>query len=93
MTKYTAFLKIPLNKLYYIDNVDEYMGLSERDIQSLKNEYSTSELEKIAQSIHWAVNNKDYDFLSLLPNLNHSNNDIHKYLCKIEAYFSDLESS
>jgi len=84
------FLKIPLNKLYFIDDVETFSGLSIQDLDSLRTEYDESELNEIIESIKWARQNPDFDFLSLLPNLKHSNEDIYKYLCKLEFSLSRL---
>lgn len=78
------FLKIPLYKLYYIDDISKFSGLSHEDIRELQNEYSESELIEITRAVKWAVQNKDYDFSSLLPNLNFSNEDIYVYICKLD---------
>jgi len=84
------FLKIPLHKLYYVDDVSEFLGLTTQDLESLKSEYDESELKGIIESVRWATHNPNYDFLSLLPNLQHSNEDIYKYLCKLESSISSL---
>jgi hypothetical protein len=90
MSTHTNYLRIPLYKLYHIDDIDTFTGLTEKDIISLKSEYSVEELSEIIKSVHWAVNNKEYDFSSLLPNLNHSNEDIYKYLTKLEQSLAEV---
>jgi hypothetical protein len=79
------FLRIPLHKLYYIDNVSDFSGFTKKDIESLKNEYDESELIGIVESVRWATQNQNYDFSSLLPNLKHSNDEIFLYLCKLDV--------
>ncbi len=86
----TNFLRIPLNKLYYIDNVNDFSGLTIQDLESLKSEYDELELKGIVESVRWATQNPNYDFLSLLPKLQHSNEDIYRYLCKLESSLSGL---
>ena len=90
LTMNKNFLKIPLNKLYFIDDVETFSGLSIQDLDSLRTEYDESELNEIIESIKWARQNPDFDFLSLLPKLKHSNEDIYKYLCKLEFSLSRL---
>jgi len=90
MSTQINFLKIPLYKLYHINDVEAFIGLTERDLDSLRNEYTESELVEIIHSVQWAIQNQNYDFSSLLPNLNHSNEDIYKYLCKLECSFANL---
>jgi len=86
----TNFLRIPLYKLYYIDDVSEFSGFTIQSLESLKCEYSESELRAIVESVNWATHNPDYDFSSLLPNLQHSNEDIYKYLCTLRDSLSSL---
>jgi hypothetical protein len=90
MSTHIEFLRIPLHKLYYIDNIEEFSGLTEKDISSLKSEYTVEEMSEIIKSVHWAVQNKEHDFNSLLPNLNFSNEDIYKYLTKLERSLAKL---
>lgn len=90
MSLNTNFLRIPLHKLYHIENVDTFDGLTEEDISSLRCEYTDEELSEIIKSVRWAVQNREYDFSSLLPNLNHSNEDIYKYLSRLEQSLAKL---
>ncbi|MFZ6643248.1 hypothetical protein ACO0LL_26240 [Undibacterium sp. TC4M20W] len=78
------FLRIPIYNLYYIDDVADFAGLSVEDSRSLQEVYDEEELKGIFEALAWAIKNPEYDFLSLLPNLRHSNEDIYLYLCKIE---------
>jgi hypothetical protein len=87
---HTNLLRIPLHKLYHIENVDTFYGLTEKDISSLRSEYTDEELSNIIKSVHWAVQNREYDFSSLLPNLNHSNEDIYKYLSRLEQSLAEM---
>jgi len=76
-------LRIPLCKLHYIEDVNSFKGLSEIELKSLKNEYSNNEVSKIIEAVKWAIDNPDFDFLSLAlpPKLQHSNEEVYKYLC------------
>ncbi len=84
------FLRIPLYKLNYIDNVNDFSGLTVQDLESLKSEYDKSELKSIVESVNWATKNPDYDFLSLLPDLRHTNEEIYNYLCRLENSLNSL---
>ena len=77
------FLKIPLYKLYYIENVEDFREFDSDDLVALKSEYSPEEVNSIVDSLAWASRNSGYDFSSLLPKLSHSNADIYKYVCKV----------
>ena len=87
----TNFLKIPLYKLYYIDDLSDFAGLTEQELESLENEYDEFELKGIIESVEWAKRNPDYDFSSLLPNLQHSNEEIYGYLCIMGTSLSEVE--
>lgn len=78
------FLKIPLNKLYFIDEISNFTGLSEEDLTSLKEEYSEEELSGIIESVRWATKNPSYDFSVLLQNSQYSNELIYQFLCRLE---------
>lgn len=80
----TNDLRIPMNKLLYIDDVDHFDGLSNEEMRSLKLEYEPDEIDAIKDSVAWAVDNPDYDFLSLLPIIKFTNKEIYKYLCKLK---------
>jgi len=84
------FLKIPLHKLYYIEDLNSFTGLVNDELDSLKNEYDESEIKEIVKSVVWAKQNPNYDFSSLLPDLQYDNDEIYKYLCKIEVSLSRL---
>lgn len=80
------FLRIPLHKLYYIDDISNFSGLTQNELESLKDEYDESELTEITESVRWATQNQNYDFSSLLPNLKQSNDEIFRYLCELDVY-------
>lgn len=79
----TKWLKIPLYKLYYLDDASNFLGLNNADLELLRTQYSEEEIEHILASLAWAGKNPEYDFASLLPNLRHKNPDIYMYLRKV----------
>lgn len=81
------WLKIPLYKLYYLNNINDFSGLSDEDLKLLSKEYTDEEIQHMSAALAWASKNPDYDFSSLLPNLRHKNSDIHVYLCKVYESF------
>jgi hypothetical protein len=85
------FLKIPLYKLSYIDDLSGFAGLTAKEMAALKDEYDEEELRAIIEVVKWATENPDYDFLSLDRGLRVSNQEIHKFLCKIAASLRQLE--
>ena len=82
------FLKIPLYKLYFIEDLKSFSRFSKEDLESFKREYNEFEIKAINDSLTWVRQYPTYNFLSLLPNLRHKNADIYKYLCKLEIVFN-----
>lgn len=86
------FLRIPLYKLYYIDTLDDYSGLTDSEIQVFCSEYSESVANNILRALEWGVNNPNYNFSSLLPNLKFSNKDIYRYICILDKQFQEYKN-
>lgn len=84
------FLKIPLYKLYYIEDVNDFTGFDKEALDEIIAEYEPEEIEGILNSLEWANNHPDYDFSSMLPDLNHSNADIYEYVSKAYNSFKDI---
>jgi hypothetical protein len=84
------YLRIPLYKLYYMESVDSYSGLTSDELIALKRKYPEEDVSGIVKAVEWAVENKDYDFSSMLPNLTHSNKDIYHYLCVLNRSLKNL---
>jgi hypothetical protein len=76
-------LRIPLYKLYYVDNIDKFVGLKKDEIDGFRKDYSQQEIKDIINALKWAVENPTFDFQSLLPNLPQGNELIYKYLCRL----------
>lgn len=77
-----GFLKIPLNKLYYIEDVNDFTGFDKEALDEIAAEYEPEEIEGILSSLEWASKHPEYDFSSILPDLEHSNTDIFEYISK-----------
>lgn len=78
-----SILMFALYRLYYIDDVTTFDGFSADDLLDLKDSYDEHRVTLFVESVHWAVAHPEYDFLSVLPNLPHSNAAIYQYVCKI----------
>lgn len=87
-----AYLTYPLYGLYHTDSIDDYSGLSFEQWEKSKTVYTKEQLENIIISLKWAVENKDYDFGSLLPDLPFDNAQIYEYLCKMEKSLKAYEA-
>ncbi|MEX0731841.1 MAG: hypothetical protein WED00_18805 [Aquisalimonadaceae bacterium] len=84
------YLRIPLYKLNFIKNVDEFEGLKDWELSLLPNEYEPEEITSIFSALEWAKENPDFDFLSLSPELKHSSDEIYVYLCKVHASMASI---
>lgn len=79
------FLRIPLYSLLYAKDIND-SKLYDAVLYSLtkKNNYTKEELDSIKKAIKWAIDNRDYDFKSIMPDIEHlSNEEIYSYLNKV----------
>jgi hypothetical protein len=76
-------LRIPLYKLFYIDDIEEFEGLSDPELIQLNSAYALDEIEEIRNALKWGTNNPNYDFKSILPGIKFNNQSIYKYICII----------
>jgi hypothetical protein len=81
---HVRFLRIPLYKLIYIENIDGFSGLKDSEIKQFYIDYTSDEVENIMNALAWGVENHDFDFRSLLPDLRHSNDTIYRYIVKLQ---------
>ncbi|QCE42987.1 hypothetical protein [Psychroserpens sp. NJDZ02] len=88
MEKLKQGLTIPMYVLHYIDSMEDLNEKIEK-INFLKKEYPLDDRKNIFASLEWAMDNKDYNFLSLMSYANDrfSNNDIFQYLNKLYILF------
>jgi hypothetical protein len=74
-------LRIPLYKLFYIDDLQNFYGFSLEELKQFHIDYTKDEREHIITALEWAVNNPKFDFRSLLPGLQQPNESIYRYIC------------
>jgi hypothetical protein len=84
------FLRIPLYKLYYIDNVYDYV-IDDQFIKAYSKAYSEQERGSILEALEWASVNADYDFKSLLPDIKFTNEEIYFYLTYLLRFIQEAE--
>ncbi len=82
-TKPPDRLWIPLYKLYYIEDVRREVLLSDESLAQYSRDYSESERREIEAALEWGKTHPEYDFRTVLPNLPHSNEDIHYYIVAV----------
>jgi hypothetical protein len=76
------FLNYPLYSLYYLDDVTQFTGLSEKAIAALTS-HKENIVAGIKEAILWAVQHPEFDYMAFDDDLRHSNQDIHDYLRKV----------
>jgi hypothetical protein len=74
------YLKYPLYKLYYIDNIEKFNGFTESEVERIKETYAGETLEGIIAALKWAYEKPDIDLTKVLPELPHTNEQIHRYV-------------
>lgn len=82
MSDETTALRYPLYMLYYIDDIYKEALFSEDFVKQMGADYSVEIIDGIKTGVSWALQNPDYNFSQLLPNLNHTNEDIYYFLEK-----------
>lgn len=76
-------LRYPFYKLYHLDDVSSFNGLTEEEVASFKKEYETSLQSDIINSLQWVTAHPAADLTAILPNLLCSNEDLHRFADKV----------
>jgi hypothetical protein len=71
--------------VYDLPDIDAFKGLPPENAELLWTDYSEEEARNIMAALQFAVDNPDFDFAALEPQLNRSNAEIHTFLCKIHT--------
>ncbi|MBW8830205.1 MAG: hypothetical protein JF606_12360 [Burkholderiales bacterium] len=80
-----AYLNIPLYLLAHVRDIDAFPGLSPDQLARLPQEYEQEELAKIMEALQFAKSHPDFDFRSLVGNVPFTNEQIHRFLCRVLA--------
>lgn len=83
MNNELKFLRIPLTMIEYIDDVEGFQGLNERQLEAVPRDYEPHEVAGIVAGLRFAEAHPEYDFASLITGLNRTNAQIHPFLMKI----------
>ncbi|MCP4346295.1 MAG: hypothetical protein GY795_12310 [Desulfobacterales bacterium] len=74
-----SFLRYPFYKLYYIDDLDYFDGLSQNEVAAIRNEYNSQIITGIIAALQWVTEHPEADLTVLVPRLSHSNAQLHRY--------------
>src|SRR5437016_1015266 len=77
------FLRIPLNLIEHVNDVDAFQGLSAQQLAALPRDYTPDEIAAIVAALRFASDHPEFDFVSMLPGVSQPNAKIHGFLIKI----------
>lgn len=82
----TNFLRIPMHMLIYdVRDVDAFQGLPPDKADLLWTEYNDEEVRQLVEALQFAADHPSFDFNALMPEIEQTNAQIHRFLCKILA--------
>lgn len=81
-------LRSIMYELFYLDDIDRFVGLDPDAFARLQSIYPQDRIERFQVALGWAAECQDFDFRSLLPNLPFDNQQIATYL---ERFHRSLE--
>jgi hypothetical protein len=84
-----VFLRHPLYKLYYLDDVEGFSGLSVEERDLFMQQYEDPLRSSILDALKWANEHPEADLTNVLPGLPCSNSDIHCYVGRVLASLED----
>lgn len=73
-------LRTVMYELFYIDDLTDFTGLDGGAFDRLWHLYPPDRIQKFRMALEWAEVCDDFDYRSLLPDLPHTNEQIHSYL-------------
>lgn len=83
--EYIYSVRKALYQLYYIENIHSEELFSPSFADYFKQRHTGGEIAKMMQALEWALQNKEYNFTQLLPDLGFSNVEILVYIEKLLA--------
>ena len=87
------FLRIVLFKLPFEIDSSLLKEIAEEYAKKIKNNYSEEEYSSIKSAVEWAVENPNFDYKLMLPNMKLSNKNLYLYIKYIQREFEDNESA
>jgi hypothetical protein len=87
------FLRIVIFKLLFEIDSSLLKEIAEKDAKRLKNNYSEEEYSSIKIAVEWAVENPNYDYKLMLPNMKLSNKSLYLYIKYIQREFEGNENA
>jgi hypothetical protein len=78
-----AYLKYPLYRLYHLNDIQSYGGMSDAEVLAFHEEYDAGIRCGIIDALKWVRENPDAVLLNILPDLPCSNEEIHAFANKV----------
>ena len=82
-------LEVPLQWTFYLDDVEEFVGLSSSELERLHTKWSHETWLRMVRALAWAVQNPKVDLRSILPNLEPSNDALHRFVAVLHRQFTE----
>lgn len=89
----SRLFSMTLYDMYNLKDLDEYAGIKKENLDYLIDNYGEKEVAKFFEVIKLAVENPDYDFVSLFPGMPHSNIEVYNCICKLSESLSQLTTN
>ena len=87
--KISGTLMYPLYKLFYIDDIASFSGLSEKEILVYRQRYDEQRRDEIVEALRWVAEHPDADLTNIHAGLRFTNIEIHEFarkmLCSLET--------
>ncbi len=79
----TNYLRIPLSMAERMADIESFDGLPPENLAVLPRDYSEQEIQSITDALKFAAEHPEFDFAALLPDMPHSNAQLHAFLVKM----------
>ena len=86
-------LRIPLYKLFYIDDLESFSGLTAEETAAMHRGYTAEVIDEIVAAMRWSVEDTDVDLTRLSHGLSYSNDQLRRFLRRmLESIERELEA-
>lgn len=91
LIKKSKLISMIIYDINSLENLESYAGLTQSNLDYTRSKYENDQLKELYLAIEYAAKNPGYDFQSIIPTYpKHTNDDIYKCLCKLDASLKSL---
>jgi hypothetical protein len=80
-------LTIPLYWTVHIEDIEDFEGLTDRQLEELRQQYTPEDIAAMAEALAWAQEHPEEKFSLMLPALGYSDQVLHRYLSVLNRQF------